>query len=126
MKLKIQSMKELRAEMLSVARGERKAPADAGQVSFESVGAVMRLLTPENRQLLAVIEKEKPASVAELAQLVGRAEPNVSRTLGKLVAAGFVRLTPGVGKTKAPEVAIRRLTVDIDICRQTDRVAVAW
>lgn len=125
MKLRIQSMKELRAEMLSVARGERKAPADAGRVSFESVEAVMRLLTPENRQLLAVIEKKKPASIADLAQLVGRAEPNVSRTLGKLVAAGFVRLKPGVGKTKAPEVAIRRLTVDIDICRQTDRVAVA-
>lgn len=125
MKLRIQSMKELRAEMLSVARRERKAPADAGRVSFESVEAVMRLLTPENRQLLAVIEKKKPASVADLARLVGRAEPNVSRTLGKLVAAGFVRLKPGVGKTKAPEVAIRRLTVDIDICRQTDRVAVA-
>lgn len=125
MKLIIQSMKELRAEMLSVARGERKAPADAGRVSFESVEAVMRLLTPENRQLLAVIEKKKPASVADLARLVGRAEPNVSRTLGKLVAAGFVRLKPGVGKTKAPEVAIRRLTVDIDICHQIDRVAVA-
>lgn len=125
MKLRIQSMKRLRAEMLSVARGERKAPADAGRVSFESVEAVMRLLTPENRQLLAVIEKKKPASVADLARLVGRAEPNVSRTLGKLVAAGFVRLKPGVGKTKAPEVAIRRLTVDIDICHQTDRVAVA-
>ena len=125
MKLRIQSMKELRAEMLSVARGERKAPADAGRVSFESVEAVMRLLTPENRQLLAVIEQKKPASVADLARLVGRAEPNVSRTLGKLVAAGFVRLKPGVGKAKAPEVAIRWLTVDIDICHQTDRVAVA-
>lgn len=125
MKLRIQSMKALRAEMLSVARGERKAPADAGRVSFESVEAVMRLLTPENRQLLAVIEKKKPASVADLARLVGRAEPNVSRTLRKLVAAGFVRLKPGVGKTKSPEVAIRRLTVDIDICHQTDRVAVA-
>jgi len=125
MKLRIQSMKELRAEMLSVARGERKAPADAGRVSFESVEAVMRLLTPENRQLLAVIEKNKPASVADLARLVGRAEPNVSRTLGKLVAAGFVRLKPGAGKTKVPEVVIRRLTVDIDICHQTDRVAVA-
>jgi predicted transcriptional regulator len=125
MKLRIQSMKALRAKMLAVARGERKAPADAGRVSFESVEAVMRLLTPENRQLLAVIEKKKPASVADLARLVGRAEPNVSRTLGKLVAAGFVRLKPGAGKTKAPEVAIRRLTVDIDICHQTDRVAVA-
>jgi predicted transcriptional regulator len=49
MRLKIQSMKELNAEMLSVARRGRKAPANAGRVSFESVEAVMRLLTPENR-----------------------------------------------------------------------------
>jgi predicted transcriptional regulator len=125
MRLKFQSMKELKAEMLSVARRGRKAPADAGRVSFESVEAVMRLLTPENRQLLAVIEQQKPASVAELARLLRRAEPNVSRTLGKLVAAGFVRLKPGAGKTKVPEVAIHRLTVDINVCDQTDRVAVA-
>ena len=125
MRLKFQSMKELTAEMLSVARRGRKAPADAGRVSFESVEALMRLLTSENRQLLAAIEREKPASVAELARLLRRAEPNVSRTLGKLVAAGFVRLKPGVGKTKVPEVAIHRLTVDIDVCDRTDRVAIA-
>jgi predicted transcriptional regulator len=125
MRLKIQSMQALRAEMLSVARGERKPPAAAGRVSFESAEAVMRLLTPENRRLLAAIERKKPASVADLARLVGRAEPNVSRTLAKLVAAGLVRLKPGAGKAKIPQVAIRRLTVDIDICQQTDRVAVA-
>ena len=125
MKVRIQPMKDLKAEMLSVARSEPKAPADARRISFESVEAAMRLLPSENRQLLAVIEKKKPASVADLARLVGRAEPNVSRTLGKLAAAGFVRLKPGAGKTKVPEVAIRRLTVDIDICHLTDRVAVA-
>lgn len=125
MRLKIQSTKELKAEMRSVVRGERKAPADAARASFESIEAVMRLLTPENRRLLATIEQKKPASVADLATLIGRAEPNVSRTLGKLVAAGFVRLRPGAGKTKRPEVAIHRLTVDIDVCRRTDRVAVA-
>ncbi len=125
MRLKIQSMKELKAEMLSVVRGGRKPPADAGRVSFDSVEAVMRLLTPENRHLLAIIEKRKPASVAELAQLLRRAEPNVSRTLAKLVAAGFVRLKRGAGRTKVPEVAIHRLTLDIDVCHQTDRVAIA-
>ena len=124
MALKILSMQELKQEMLSVARGERKARADAGQASFESVEAVMRLLSAENRRLLAVIEKKKPASVAELARLVGRAEPNVSRTLSKLVSSGFVRLKPGIGKAKVPEVVIHKLTVDIDVCRRTDRVAV--
>jgi len=124
MKIKIQSMQNLKKEMLAVARGERKAPADAAQPSFESVGAVIRLLTPENRYLLAAIDKNKPKSVADLARLIGRAEPNVSRTLSKLEACGFVRLRQGVGKTKIPEVAIHRLTVDMDICKQVDRVVV--
>ena len=123
--MKIQSMKSLKKEILSVARGEIKAPADAAQITFESVEAVIRLLTPENRFLLATIDQKKPASVAALAQLVKRAEPNVSRTLSKLEALGFVRLRPGAGKAKIPEVAIHRLTVDMDICSQQDRVVVA-
>jgi predicted transcriptional regulator len=123
--MKIQSMKNLKKEMLSVAHGESKAPADAAQITFESVEAVIRLLTPENRFLLATIDQKKPASVAALAQLVKRAEPNVSRTLSKLEALGFVRLRPGAGKAKIPEVAIHRLTVDMDICSQQDKVAVA-
>lgn len=125
MEMKIQSMKDLKAEMIAVGRGEHQAPIDAGQASFESIEAVVRLLTPENRQLLATIDEKKPESVAELARLVGRAEPNVSRTLGKLVASGFVRLRQGLGKTKIPEVVIHHLTVDIDVCHQADRVAVA-
>lgn len=124
MKMKIQSIQDLKKEMLSVARGEHQAPADAAQPSFESVEAVIRLLTPENRHLLATIDKSKPKSVADLARLIDRAEPNVSRTLSKLEACGFVRLRQGIGKAKIPEVAIHRLTVDMDICKQVDRVAV--
>lgn len=123
--MKIQSMQNLKKEMLSVVRGEMKAPVGASLPSFESVEAVVRLLTPENRHLLAIIEKKKPESIADLARLVKRAEPNVSRTLGKLEAYGFVRLLQGVGKAKIPEVLIHRLTVDMDICKQVDRVAVA-
>lgn len=125
MNMKIQSMQSLKDEMLAVARGERRASADAAQTSFESVEAVFRLLTRENRFLLATIDQKKPASVADLAKLVNRAESNVSRTLGKLEALGFVRLKQGAGKAKIPEVAIHRLTVDMDICAQHDRVAVA-
>jgi len=125
MKMKIQSMQDMKKEMLAVARGERKAPADAAQATFGSVEAVIRLLTPENRHLLAAIDKHKPQSVADLARMVARAESNVSRTLSKLEACGFVRLRQGVGKAKIPEVAIHRLTVDMDICKLVDRVAVA-
>lgn len=95
---KIQSLKELRAEMIAVTKGQRKAPGDAGQISFESAEAVTRLLTPENRHLLNVIDREQPQSVAQLAAMVNRAESNVSRTLTKLAEAGFVGKWRGQGK----------------------------
>ena len=53
-------------------------------------------------------------SVAALAAIVQRAEPNVSRTLSKLVDAGFVNLHEGKGKAKVPEVKIHRVTFEID------------
>lgn len=72
---KIQSLRTLRDEMKAVARGERPAPADAAKPSFNSALAVVRLLTPENRQLLAVIRDQKPQSVAALAEMTGRSPP---------------------------------------------------
>ena len=59
--------RELRGEMMAVARGERPVPAHAGTQTFESVEALMRLLTPENRRLLALIRDRSPRSIAELA-----------------------------------------------------------
>jgi predicted transcriptional regulator len=122
---KFQSLKELRAEMVAVARGKIKAPAEAGQVSFESVEAMARLLTRENRELLAAIDEKKPESVAALATLVHRAEPNVSRTLSKLVDAGFVTLRDGKGKAKIPEVKIRHVTIEIDTLHWADHILTA-
>jgi len=52
---KVQDLGSLEREMRAVARGERPAPADAAKPSFNSVTAVLRLLTPGNRQLLALI-----------------------------------------------------------------------
>ena len=90
-KYKVQSLRSLRDEMKTVARGERPAPADAAKASFNSVEAVVRLLTPENRELLAIIRDRKPQSVAELVQMSGRAQPNLTRTLAKMEAAGLRR-----------------------------------
>ena len=121
---KIQSLRSLREEMKAVARGERAAPADAAKPSFNSVDALIRLLTPENRRLLALIRDRKPGSVAELAELTGRAQPNLTRTLAKLEAAGFIRMKT-VGRRKAPSAAIRKIVVEIDPFSQRDRLRVA-
>jgi predicted transcriptional regulator len=114
----------LRDEMMAVARGERPAPDYAGKQTFESVDALMRLLTPENRQLLAIIRDRKPQSIAELAEMSGRAAPNLTRTLAKLEAVGFVHMET-VERRKVPTTALHTLRVEIDPFSQNDRLEIA-
>jgi predicted transcriptional regulator len=122
--IKVQSLRSLRAEMKAVARGERLPPADAARPSFNSVRAVVRLLTPENRKLLALIRDRKPQSVAELVALTGRAQPNLTRTLTKLEAAGFITMKT-VGRRRTPSVAVKKIVVEIDPYSDRDRLRVA-
>jgi predicted transcriptional regulator len=123
-KARVQSLARLEAEMRAVARGERGAPTDAAKPSFNSVEALIRLLTPENRRLLAVIRDKKPSSIADLAKLTGRAASNLTRTLGKLEAAGLVRMQ-GLDKRKMPVAMVKKLHVEIDPFSQQDRLEIA-
>ena len=122
--VKIHSMQSLREEMRAVARGERPAPPDAGRPTFESVEALLHLLTPRNRQLLATLRDRKPESVTELAELTGRAQPNLTRTLAKLEGAGFITMK-AVGRRKAPRVAVKKIVVEIDPYSDRDQMRVA-
>lgn len=124
-KHKVQNLRSLRDEMKAVARGERPAPADAAKPSFNSVDAVVRLLTPENRELLAMIRDRKPQSVAELVQMSGRAQPNLTRTLAKMEAAGFITMKAVGGRRKVPSLTVKRIVVEIDPCSDHDRLSVA-
>jgi len=122
---KVQSLRSLREEMKAVARGERPAPVNAASPSFNSVEALVRLLTPENRELLALIRDHKPQSVAALVEISGRAQPNLTRTLAKMEAAGFIRMKAMGGRRKAPSIAIKKIIVEIDPCSDHDRLSVA-
>ena len=117
--LRLQSHAQLRKDMKAVARGEKPAPEDAGGISFDSVEALLRLLTPQNRELLAVIRDKRPQSISELAGLTGRAQSNLTRTLGKLEAVGFVRLK-NVDRRKVPMTTIHSLRIRIDPFSQND------
>jgi predicted transcriptional regulator len=123
-KYKVQSLRSLRDEMKAVARGERPAPADAAKPSFNSVDAVVRLLTPENRRLLALIRDRKPQSVADLVKMSGRAQPNLTRTLAKLEAAGFIKMNTAGGRRKAPSVTVKKIVIEIDPYSNRDRLSV--
>lgn len=121
---KIQNLRSLREEMKSVARGDKPAPRDAAEPSFESVETLVRLLTPGNRSLLAAIRDTKPRSVAELAAMTGRAPSNLTRTLGKLEAAGLVRMI-SIGRRKAPRTLAKRILVEIDPFGGADKLKIA-
>ncbi len=121
---KIQNLRSLREEMKAVARGAQPAAADAARPSFNSVEALVRLLTPENRQLLALIRDRQPPSIAALAEMTGRAQPNLTRTLAKLETAGFITMQT-VGRRKAPCATIKKIVVEIDPYSNHDRLEVA-
>ena len=124
-RFKIQSLASLEEEMRAAARGERPAPPNAGQPTFNSVQALIWLLTPQNQHLLALIRDRKPGSIAELARMTGRAQPNLTRTLAKLEEAGFITMK-SVGRRKAPVAAIKRkIVVEIDPFSQNDRLRAA-
>jgi len=119
----VQSWAGFKNDLLAAAKGD-SAPAGAGGLVVESAEALMRLLTPENRELLRIIRDEKPQSVAALARLTHRAEPNLARTLGKLEAAGLVAFRQD-GKRRAPISLARRFSVHVDPFSANDRIEVA-
>jgi predicted transcriptional regulator len=119
--VKIQSLGSLIGEMRAVARGEAVVPADAAAPSADSAEAVIRLLTPANRDLLRTIRDAKPQSVAELARLTKRAEPNLLRTLGKLEAFGLLEMRM-VERRRVPTVLVGKLHVEIDPYVMADRI----
>lgn len=51
------------------------------------------------------------------------AQPNLTRTLAKLEAAGIVGMK-AVGRGKAPVVSIKKIVVEIDPCADRDRLRV--
>jgi predicted transcriptional regulator len=120
---RVQSFASLRAEMIAVARGEREAPRHAAEPSVHSADLIARLLTPENRALMAVIRDQHPTSVAHLAQLTSRAPSNLTRTLDKFEAAGLISFK-GEGRRKVPISMVGTIHIEMDPFSQHDTVRI--
>ena len=99
------SLAELREEMRGVARGERRAaPLPAAPL--------LAALSREALDLLGVVLRERPATVAELAARIGRAQPNVSRSLQQLARHGLIKLERE-GREVRPIPVAREVRVDL-------------
>ncbi len=86
--------------------------------------ALVKLLSEENRTMLHLIDSRHPGSVRELAALAGRKESNLSRTLKKLEEVGIVGFEDGAGRTRAPRLLARRVTLDLDLVGTSSAVSI--
>lgn len=106
MMMKRTSLTELREEMRAVARGERNP-------SPRPAAPLLAALSMEALELLGVLLRERPETIARVVELTGRAQPNVSRSLQQLALHGLVRLVKD-GREVRPEPIARSFTVDLE------------
>jgi predicted transcriptional regulator len=83
---------QIRARVLAIARGEHKPKADEPKIWFTSMRSLAEVLSDDNRALLRAIVQTHPETIAALAETVGRAPSNVSRTLKTMAQYGLVEL----------------------------------
>lgn len=88
----IKSQDELRARMLSIARGEYKPKASEPRIWFTSMRSLAEVLSEQNRALLKLISENNPASITSLAELTGRRTSNLSRTLKTMANYGLIEM----------------------------------
>jgi predicted transcriptional regulator len=100
----IAGYEQMKARTLAVARGKQRVRRDDPKIWFTSMESFAKVLSDRNRALLALIADTQPDSLAELAELSGRAKSNLSRTLKTMERYGLVQLRKGQGGTIVPRV----------------------
>ena len=91
-KIGIASQVEIRKRMLAIAKGELKVKPSDPKIWFTSMRSLSQVLSDENRALLDVIRSSRPVSISELADLTGRKQGNLSRTLKTMSNYGLVKM----------------------------------
>jgi predicted transcriptional regulator len=86
-----EGLKDFRATWKAAAAGKSATPRQG--TFFTSLEAARKVLTPKRLELLRAIRKSRPASVSQLAQLVGRDFKNVHSDVQALARYGLVSLT---------------------------------
>ena len=113
LKIGIADYDRMKARTLAIARGGHKPGGGEPTVWFTSIESFAKVLSGRNRKLLALIAKEKPSSLAELAELSGRHKSNLSRTLKTMARYGLVELKAGERGTLAPRVPFDHVRLDV-------------
>lgn len=115
LKIGIATVQEYKERTMAIARGELTPSPQDPKIWFTSIESAAKLLSQSNRELLALIAREKPDSLAELAARSGRAKSNLSRTLKTMERYGLVRLQKGPRGTVVPRVAYKDIRLDVTL-----------
>ena len=115
LKIGIMAYDRMKARTLAIARGEQKPDPGEPTVWFTSVESFAKVLSERNRELLALVAREKPHSLTELAQLSGRNKSNLSRTLKTMSRYGLVELDRGQRGALTPRVPYDEVRLDVPI-----------
>jgi len=98
--------------MLDIAKGAVRRPPNEPRVWFTSAEALARVLSKKNMLLIEMIRHCEPASVTELARMVGRNKTNVLRSLKTLKDFEIVDFDDGEGGRRTPRLNYDDFRVD--------------
>lgn len=83
---------KIRERMLAIAKGELKPKANDPKIWFTSMKSMAEVLSDDNRALLKLINESQPESISVLAEMTGRKQSNLSRTLKTMSGYGIVEM----------------------------------
>ena len=115
LKIGIAGYDRMKAHTMAIARGEHRPARGEPTVWFTSIESFAKVLSQRNRELLAMIGREKPGSVTELAEISGRSKSNLSRTLKTMSGYGLVELKEGERGTLVPRISYDQVRLDVPL-----------
>jgi predicted transcriptional regulator len=105
----------MKERTLAIARGQLKPGPQEPKVWFTSTESMARVLSAKNRELLETIRRNKPQSLAELAEQTGRKTSNLSRTLKTMQRYGLVQVRRQGGGRIVPTAPYKRVAVVLEL-----------
>jgi len=112
LKVGVASVAKQRAWTLAIASGKRKKQESDPTIWFPSFSAVARVLSDENLAILEVLKEQHPGTIEQLAAIMGKQPPNISRSLHLMEPYGLVRLEKN-GRSVTPTAQYDAVTVDV-------------
>jgi predicted transcriptional regulator len=119
LKVGIANYDEMKTRTLAIASGAFKPKRSDPKIWFTSMESFAKVLSDKNRVLLDLIMEKKPGSLAELAELSGRAKSNLSRTLHTMERYGLVQLKKDASGKVVPRVSYTDIVLDVSIGTRT-------